>query len=264
MKKSLWIRWTVLTAFTLALAVPPGTLQALAQQDNGPINPPQQQQPPPQAPAQPEPQKPGQPRDQQTPGYSISVESNLVNVDAVVTDNDGNILTGLKRDNFRIVDDGQAQQITNFTPTDAPITMVLLMEFSQLGYGYFAYNARSWSYQFLRNLNKKDWVALITYDLKTRIEVDFTQNKEDVEQALVSLMFPGFHEANTFDAVIETLKKQPGVDLYASEDLHEMLKHVFSGKIKGVVDSTFPLSEARAAHERMEKSQMFGKIVLKP
>jgi NADPH:quinone reductase-like Zn-dependent oxidoreductase len=47
-------------------------------------------------------------------------------------------------------------------------------------------------------------------------------------------------------------------------DLHEMLKHVFSGKIKGVVDSTFPLSEARAAHERMEKSQMFGKIVLKP
>jgi NADPH:quinone reductase-like Zn-dependent oxidoreductase len=47
-------------------------------------------------------------------------------------------------------------------------------------------------------------------------------------------------------------------------DLHEMLKHVFSGKIKGVVDSAFPLSEARAAHERMEKSQMFGKIVLKP
>jgi NADPH:quinone reductase-like Zn-dependent oxidoreductase len=47
-------------------------------------------------------------------------------------------------------------------------------------------------------------------------------------------------------------------------DLHEMLKHVVSGKIKGVVDSTFPLSEARAAHERMEKSQMFGKIVLKP
>jgi NADPH:quinone reductase-like Zn-dependent oxidoreductase len=47
-------------------------------------------------------------------------------------------------------------------------------------------------------------------------------------------------------------------------DLHEVLKHVVSGKIKGVVDSTFPLSEARAAHDRMEKSQMFGKIVLKP
>ena len=47
-------------------------------------------------------------------------------------------------------------------------------------------------------------------------------------------------------------------------DLHEMLQQVFSGKINGIVDSTFALSEIRAAHERMEKSQMFGKIVLKP
>ncbi|MGI9102374.1 MAG: zinc-binding dehydrogenase [Terriglobales bacterium] len=47
-------------------------------------------------------------------------------------------------------------------------------------------------------------------------------------------------------------------------ELHEVLKHVFSGRIKGVVDSTFPLADARAAHEKMEKSQMFGKIVLQP
>ncbi len=47
-------------------------------------------------------------------------------------------------------------------------------------------------------------------------------------------------------------------------ELHEVLKHVFNGKLKPVVDRTFPLSEARAAHEYMEKSQMFGKIVLNP
>ena len=47
-------------------------------------------------------------------------------------------------------------------------------------------------------------------------------------------------------------------------ELHEVLDHVFSGRLKPVVDSRFPLSEARAAHERMEKSQMFGKIVLNP
>jgi NADPH:quinone reductase-like Zn-dependent oxidoreductase len=45
-------------------------------------------------------------------------------------------------------------------------------------------------------------------------------------------------------------------------ELHEVLKHVFSGRVKPVVDRTFPLKEARAAHEYMEKSQMFGKIVL--
>jgi NADPH:quinone reductase-like Zn-dependent oxidoreductase len=47
-------------------------------------------------------------------------------------------------------------------------------------------------------------------------------------------------------------------------ELHEVLPHVFSGKLKPVVDSTFPLKDARAAHERMEKSEMFGKIVLRP
>jgi NADPH:quinone reductase-like Zn-dependent oxidoreductase len=45
-------------------------------------------------------------------------------------------------------------------------------------------------------------------------------------------------------------------------ELHEVLKHVFSGRLKPVVDRTFLLKEARAAHEYMEKSQMFGKIVL--
>jgi len=47
-------------------------------------------------------------------------------------------------------------------------------------------------------------------------------------------------------------------------ELHEVLKHVFSGRLKPMVDRTFPLKEARAAHEYMEKSQMFGKIVLVP
>ena len=47
-------------------------------------------------------------------------------------------------------------------------------------------------------------------------------------------------------------------------ELHEVLQHVFSGKLKPVVDRAFPLKEARAAHEYMEKSQMFGKIVLNP
>jgi NADPH:quinone reductase-like Zn-dependent oxidoreductase len=47
-------------------------------------------------------------------------------------------------------------------------------------------------------------------------------------------------------------------------ELYEVLKHVFSGKLRPVVDRTFPLSEARAAHEYMEHSEMFGKIVLNP
>jgi len=47
-------------------------------------------------------------------------------------------------------------------------------------------------------------------------------------------------------------------------ELHEVLGHVFAGRLKPVVDRTFPLRDARAAHEHMEKSQLFGKIVLNP
>ena len=47
-------------------------------------------------------------------------------------------------------------------------------------------------------------------------------------------------------------------------ELHEVLKHVFGGKLKPVVDRTLPLAEIRAAHEYLESSQMFGKVVLIP
>src|SRR5713101_2696470 len=47
-------------------------------------------------------------------------------------------------------------------------------------------------------------------------------------------------------------------------ELHEVLGHVFAGRLKPVIDHTFPLKEIRIAHEYMEKSQMFGKIVLNP
>jgi NADPH:quinone reductase-like Zn-dependent oxidoreductase len=47
-------------------------------------------------------------------------------------------------------------------------------------------------------------------------------------------------------------------------ELHEVLGHVFAGRLKPVIDHTLPLKEIRTAHEYMEKSQMFGKIVLNP
>lgn len=47
-------------------------------------------------------------------------------------------------------------------------------------------------------------------------------------------------------------------------DFHEVMQHIFSGRLKAVVDKSFPLREARAAHERLEKSEQFGKVVLNP
>jgi len=47
-------------------------------------------------------------------------------------------------------------------------------------------------------------------------------------------------------------------------ELHEVLRLVFRGKLKPVVDRTFPLSEVRAAHEYLAESKMFGKVVMVP
>jgi NADPH:quinone reductase-like Zn-dependent oxidoreductase len=47
-------------------------------------------------------------------------------------------------------------------------------------------------------------------------------------------------------------------------ELHEVLGHVFAGRLKPVLDRTFPLKDLRGAHEYLEKSQMFGKVVVNP
>jgi VWFA-related protein len=208
MRSRPFIRSVLLCALLAGLAIPPGTITALAQGQAGPQPaPPPTQEPGPQSPPQSGQQGPQEQQGQKPPEYSISVESNLVNVDVVVTDQDGNILTGLTKQNFRVLDDGQPQQITNFSPTDAPITIVMLMEFSNLFGGWFGYTGRYWSFDFLNHLNQRDWVAFVTYSMRSRVEVDFTQNKMEVQQAIQSLYFPDFREANMFDAVLDTIDR---------------------------------------------------------
>jgi NADPH:quinone reductase-like Zn-dependent oxidoreductase len=45
-------------------------------------------------------------------------------------------------------------------------------------------------------------------------------------------------------------------------DFAGVLELVASGRARPVIDEVFPLEEARAAHERMERAEQFGKIVL--
>jgi VWFA-related protein len=144
---------------------------------------------------------------QQQPEYQIEVQSSLVLLDVLVTDEDGNVLSGLKQGNFRVFDDGKPQVITTFGPTDDPITIVMLLEYSGIAYDYFAYKGAYWSSGFLDYLGEKDWLALITYDMKSTIQVDFTRNRAEVQDALSNLSYPGFSEANLFDALNDTLDK---------------------------------------------------------
>lgn len=164
----------------------------------------------PQRPAPPSGQRPpAAPTQEQIPNTPavITVESALVTVDVLVTDDDGRVLTALKQGNFRVLDNGKPQRITQFAPVSAPITIVLLMEYSQAASDYFAYQAASWGSDFVRHLETRDWVALVTYDIKTTVRVDFTHNKMAIQDALYSLGYPPFRETNMFDAIVETLDR---------------------------------------------------------
>jgi VWFA-related protein len=176
-----------------------------AQAPDGPQGTPPAQQ----NPASSTPPKQGPPAQDkpQEAGATIAVEVPVVTLDVIATTQHGDLLTGLKKENFRILEDGQPQTITNAGPSDAPITMVVLMEFSARYAGWFSYQAKYWADALFPNLKQKDWVALVTFDMKPRTEVDFTQNKDEVRQALYSLYVPGFSESNVFDAILDTVDR---------------------------------------------------------
>jgi hypothetical protein len=60
------------------------------------------------------------------------VESNIVNVDTVVYNKKtGQIITGLKKENFAIFENGVKQDITSFATPESPITVTLILEYSR-------------------------------------------------------------------------------------------------------------------------------------
>src|SRR5687768_16771191 len=56
-----------------------------------------------------------------TPGVTFQVEVNYVDVDVVVTDEQGRFVTGLTRDDFAVFEDGKPQKIDTFSLVDVPV-----------------------------------------------------------------------------------------------------------------------------------------------
>ena len=144
--------------------------------------------------------------------YTISTATNLVSLDVLVTDKDGSPISTLKKQNFKVLDDGVEQAVSNFGTAAAPITVCMLIEFSSRSWAHL-YLALEYSYQFLSFIQPQDWVAVVEYDMKPHILTDFTQDRSTVRAALDTLRIPGFEEANFFDAlsyVIDRMKDIPG------------------------------------------------------
>ncbi len=184
------------------------------------------------------------------PDYSIRVDVPLVTVPVMVTTKDGQFISTLKKENFRVFEDGTEQKISDFKVEDAPITAVLLVEFASTTYPLLIDALRA-SYIFANTLKKDDWIAVVSYDMKPDILVDFTQDKNAVMQGLNTLRMPGFSETNLFDALYDTLDRldrveghkyivlvSTGLDTFSKLNLDQITK-----KVKSTHDVTiFPIS----------------------
>src|SRR5215471_19800338 len=105
-----------LAAFVaLTLAEQPALAQAPTGPQGGPPPSQQQQKPTPQ-------QTPQQGQQPPQSDVSISVDVPIVTLDVVATTQHGDLIPNLKKENFRVLDEGVPQAITNFAPTEAPIT----------------------------------------------------------------------------------------------------------------------------------------------
>jgi len=277
--------------FTISLLVgfplgrlAPAPRQAQGQQSSQQQNPNQQPAPPeaggpeggelgpyaiPKKKDEPPPPPPEKPKKiEGMPDYSIRVAVPVVNLDVSVVTKNGQFIPGLKKENFKIFEDGVPQAVSSFSQQEAPITAVLLVEFASTNYQYL-YDALNASYTFASGLKKDDWVAVVSYDMKPQILVDFTQDKRAILGALNTLRIPGFSERNLFDALYDTLDRVDGIeghkyvilvstgrDTFSKINLDQIMK-----KIKATQGVTiYAISVGRALREWLDAHGYAGGI----
>ena len=165
--------------------------------------------PAPAAPAEPKVKNP-----EELGAVSLRLEVPEVTVDVgVLLEKTHQFVPGLKPDNFRVYEDGVEQKVIGFKRVEAPITALMVCEFAANSYWWIKGNDMiNAAYAFMQQLRPQDYVALMTYDMRTQIVTDFTQDKGQLLQALNTMQIPGFSETNVFDALYESIDRLERID----------------------------------------------------
>jgi Ca-activated chloride channel homolog len=155
---------------------------------------------------------------------TVNIDTNVVNVEAVVYNKKtGAIIQGLKKEHFEVYEDGIKQEVENFSTPDAPLTLVMVVEYSKfvdlLGSaqgGYFEpgrIEVLRPAYEFVRTVVKpKDYISIVAYDIRPTPLVDFTDDQAKLMQAVGILIRnnPAFSESNLFDTLKFVLRGGKG------------------------------------------------------
>lgn len=124
----------------------------------------------------------------------ITVESNLVVMNATITDKKGEPVFGLKQDEFEVYEDGKLQQIAFFKAQETPFAAVILLDTSGSMENQVSV-ARSAAIKFLENLRFDDNVAIYNFDTKVKMVQDFS-NSRDIAYGIFDLKADGWTVLN--------------------------------------------------------------------
>ena len=175
----------------------------------------------PNAPAEPDqpkiPSKFGKPKDGDLPDGATTFKSDVVtvSVDAAVLDTKGHFIPKLPKNYFRILEDGVPQQVTGFTVGEAPMTICMVIEFSNQFQQFYSegwFETLSAAYGFVQTLKPEDYVAIVAYDLRSERLSDFTTDRQQTAEALSRLRLPGFSESGMYDAVVDTAQRMQDIE----------------------------------------------------
>jgi Ca-activated chloride channel family protein len=131
--------------------------------------------------------------------YKLAVDVSLVNVVATVFDESGKYMDGLKRDDFKVFEDGQEQQLSFFShDLRVPISIGILVDNS----GSMKHKLQQ-ALQTVREialaLSPQDEVFLISFNSEPEFRQHFTKNISDVQKSLRDLKAGG--ETAAYDAI---------------------------------------------------------------
>ena len=145
----------------------------------------------------------------------FKTDVDTVTVDVAIIDNKGHFIPGIPKGNFRILEDNVPQQIQGYNVGEAPLTVSLVIEFSNR---FESLYSRTWlqvlelAYGFCSTLKPEDYVAVVAYDIKPEILSDFTTNRMQTNEALHRLTIPAWSEANLFDALTDTADRMSAIE----------------------------------------------------
>lgn len=124
-----------------------------------------------------------QTQDQQTPAIDARVDA--IKVDVLAVTPDGTPVKGLKKDDFKIYEEGIEQEVLNFFPVEAPFSVGLVLDTSYSAVGKLG-QIQDAALHFVNALHPQDEVMVISFDDEVYFDSDFTANRDETDRAIRS------------------------------------------------------------------------------